>query len=311
MKKIAWALITILLFGVTTIKAQEQELSASEPISSGCLPRNSANEQPTLPTIKLTKEGSILTIDLFNYTSNCGTTGFEVESKLFDGNNDNPTLVISVIPIVPVEADCTCPFNISYTVRDLENNSFYLTCWWYEGLVELAEGEPLVLEYKTEDAVIDGLKYWLLKTSHLAKLINQVQWDGESDVLQIPSEVEYEGEKYSVTTIVENGFWANNAIKKIIIPKTIKNTQFGSLEGITNPPFTSCSSLEAIEVEEENPVIYSIDGVLFNKDKTTIIDYPIASRRELYTVPEGVKTVAMGAFFNSLYLKKVVLPNSN
>ena len=37
MKKITLALITVLLLGLETIKAQEQELSASEPISRGCV----------------------------------------------------------------------------------------------------------------------------------------------------------------------------------------------------------------------------------------------------------------------------------
>ena len=62
MKKIAFVLINVLLFGVGTIKAQDQLLSDSEPISSGCLKRNNrsnGDEASSLPTIKLTKEGNI------------------------------------------------------------------------------------------------------------------------------------------------------------------------------------------------------------------------------------------------------------
>ena len=125
MKKISLALIVILLFGVKTIKAQEQELSASEPISSGCVSNSRGAENSTSPTIKLTKEENILSVELLNYTSNCGTTGFEVENKIIDGNNENPTVAINVTPVIPAYMDCTCPFNISYTVRDLEKNNFY------------------------------------------------------------------------------------------------------------------------------------------------------------------------------------------
>ena len=128
MKKIAFVLITVLLFGVGTIKAQDQLLSDSEPISSGCLKRNNrsnGDEASSLPTIKLTKEGNILSVDLLNYESNCGTTGFEMECRMSGGSDDIPSVVISVVPVIPAEMDCYCPFNISYTVRDFEKNKFY------------------------------------------------------------------------------------------------------------------------------------------------------------------------------------------
>ena len=310
MKKISLALIVILLFGVKTIKAQEQELSASEPISSGCVSHSRGAENSTSPTIKLTKEENILSVELLNYTSNCGTTGFEVENKIIDGNNENPTVAINITPVIPADMDCTCPFNISYTVRDLEKNKFYLTCWWYEGQVELTEGEPLVLEYQTKDVVIDGLKFRLLKVSHQAKLIDQNTWDNNVTTLQIPSEVEYEGEKYTVTSVNQSVFSKNSSITKIIIPKTVKNTDFGSNEGFKYNPFVDCFSVESIEVEEGNPTICSVDGVLFNKDTTTLIGYPAASARESYTVPASVKTAGDGAFLNSKYLKKIVLPDN-
>ena len=310
MKKISLALIVILLFGVKTIKAQEQELSASEPISSGCVSHSRGAEISTSPTIKLTKEENILSVELLNYTSNCGTTGFEVENKIIDGNNENPTVAINVTPVIPAYMDCTCPFNISYTVRDLEKNKFYLMCWWYEGQVELTEGEPLVLEYQTKDVVIDGLKFRLLKVSHQAKLIYQNTWDNNVTTLQIPSEVEYEGEKYTVTSVNQSVFSKNSSITKIIIPKTVKNTDFGSNEGFKYNPFVDCFSVESIEVEEGNPTICSVDGVLFNKDTTTLIGYPAASARESYTVPASVKTAGDGAFSYSKYLKKIVLPDN-
>ena len=309
MKKITLTLIAISLFIVKSTKAQEEDLIASEPISSGCLSQTRGAEESALPTIKLTKEGSILSVDLLNYSSNCGTTGFEVENKKLGGSNGTPSVVISVVPVIPAPMDCICPFNISYTVRGLEKNKFYLTCWWFDGQVELTEGEPLVLEYKTEDVVIDGLKYRLLKTSHQAKLLYQIPWNNEAEIIQIPSEVEYEGENYTVTTIVEELFGSNNTIKKIIIPKTIKNTEFGSLEEIPSNPFSSCLSLETIEVEEGSPVFSSVDGVLFSTDKKTLIGYPAGSPRESYTVPDGVKTAKIAAFFNSQHLKKIVLTN--
>ena len=113
-----------------------------------------------MPTIKLTKEGSILSVDLLNYSSNCSTTGFEMESRMFGGNNDTPSVVISIIPVVPMEADCYCPFNISYTVRGLEKNIFYLTCWWYDGQVELTEGVQLRIRHTKKSERLNSFEYF-------------------------------------------------------------------------------------------------------------------------------------------------------
>ena len=59
---------------------------------------------------------------------------------------------INVAPVLPEElTNCECPFNVSFTIRDFEPNSFYLNCLWYKGQVELTEGEPLVLAFGDEE----------------------------------------------------------------------------------------------------------------------------------------------------------------
>lgn len=47
-----------------------------------------------------------------------------------------------------------------------------------------------------------------------------------------------------------------------------------NVEYIDEKAFYSCWSLQRIEVEENNPNYSDIDGVLFNKDKTVLINYP-------------------------------------
>ena len=308
MKKIILLLTAALLFeGI--MNAQEQKLNTSEVISSGCLSRSLEETESALPTIVLKKEENTLSVQLLNYEGNCGTTDFKIDNKV-DAGNDVTTcsLNVNVTPVISREADCTCPFNISFTVFDLNTNSFYLTCWWYEGQIELTEGEPLVLVYRTEDVVIDGLKYRLLRITHQAKLLYQNTWDDKLKTLRIPSEVEYDGEKYTVTSVNQSVFGSNSSITKIIIPKTIKNTEFGSTEGITFNPFSSCISVESMEVEEDNPVLCSVDGVLFNKEKALLIAYPPCSLLESYTtISDKVKEIANGAFFYNQNLKKIVL----
>ena len=59
-----------------------------------------------------------------------------------------------------------------------------------------------------------------------------------------------------------------------------------------------CKNLEEISVQEGNQEISSQDGVLFNKDKTVLIFFPVGKEGS-YTVPEGVTELGMGAFIYS------------
>lgn len=79
---------------------------------------------------------------------------------------------------------------------------------------------------------------------------------------------------------------------------------------IGNEVFTDCSSLKAITVAEENPN-YSSDecGVLFNKDKTKLIQGP-GGITGTYTVPNGVTTIGDHAFYQSKQLTGLAFPDS-
>ena len=112
----------------------------------GCLSEKRAEEAQIVPTIVLTKEGNVLSVQLLNYESNCGTTDFIVTPNISSNEGETWSLTVNVDPVIPQGMWCTCPFNVSFTVRDLEPNSFYLDCWWYKGQVKLTEGEALVLD---------------------------------------------------------------------------------------------------------------------------------------------------------------------
>ena len=125
--------------------------TVSDVQNSGCLNETRGDEPQRVPTIVLTKEGDVLSVQLLNYESNCCTEDFNVTSSINVGFYDEPCLAhISVDPIGGY-CNCVCPFNVSFTVQDFKPNSFYLDCWWYKGQVELTESEPLVLKYNNPD----------------------------------------------------------------------------------------------------------------------------------------------------------------
>lgn len=302
------ALLLLLIFLTTAqnvLKAQEQELMVSDTEDSGCLREARGQKDVPVPTIILTKEGSILSVQILNYESNCAIAGFIVKSNMIEGKDGAPcSLNINVTPdIGDVVADCICPYNVSFTVHDLDANSFYLSCWWYQGLVSLTEGESLVLEDVWENIAVDDTKYTLRKALGRAMLTDGNTLKGE---YRIPSELSYEGQTYSVTSFSRDAFSSNTNLTKLIIPSSIINMDLSNHVGFTSNPFYY-TSLESIEVEEGNPAICSVDGVLFNKEKTKLLSYPPYARRTSYTVPEGVTWVEACAFFNNRYLKNITL----
>lgn len=286
-------------------------LASAETVSdvqvSGCQHLTLEERNQSLPTIVLTKEGSVLSVQLLNYESYTATTDFNMTSSINVGEPYSVT--INVNPVIPdgvgIILEWVCLLNVSFTIRDLEPNSFYLDCWWYKGLVELTEGEPLVLEYKFEIVDIGDMSFRLLKVMHKAMLMN---WVTAEEELHIPSEVTYEGETYAVTSISKDAFWNTENATKITVPKTIRSMDRDNDAAIYANPFRECKSLEWIEVEEGCQLFSSVDGVLFAENKTMLLGYPIASHRKTYTVPEGVTYIRSGAFVHNKYLRKLIIP---
>ncbi|MBR4899075.1 MAG: DUF3244 domain-containing protein [Prevotella sp.] len=130
-----------------TMSAQE-ELPVVDIQNSGCLNETRGTDSQRVPTIVLTKEGSALSVQLLNYEENCCTDDFGVIANVSGGSDGAPCSVsIIVAPSAEYDCNCICPYNVSFTLRDLEANTFYLKCWWYEGGVELTEGQSYQATY--------------------------------------------------------------------------------------------------------------------------------------------------------------------
>ena len=106
-----------------TMLAQDG-LTVGDIQNSGCLWQTRGEDAEPVPTIVLTKEGSVLSVQLLNYESYCATKGFIVKNSMNEGSNGVPSLTVDVYPNGDSEADCICPYNVSFTLRDLETNRF-------------------------------------------------------------------------------------------------------------------------------------------------------------------------------------------
>lgn len=160
--------------------------------------------------------------------------------------------------------------------------------------------------------------------------------------------IEYKVEDNGEVTIV--GYTDSTLIHEITIPDEIDGkpvTKVGA-QGVVNAEnlytiyigknvreidtwgFTNLQGLGADEygkngkgfvVDPENPYFTSVDGVLFNKDMTELLFYPIRKGADIdnkmnvesyatYVIPEGVKKIRGKAFYHCYYLREVTLPST-
>ncbi|WP_293965843.1 leucine-rich repeat domain-containing protein, partial [uncultured Porphyromonas sp.] len=64
-------------------------------------------------------------------------------------------------------------------------------------------------------------------------------------------------------------------------------------------PLHDCTMLLEIEVDPSNPCYSSIDGVLYNKEQTQLIQYPAGICAESYSVPDTVQEIAEYACYDA------------
>ncbi len=103
----------------------------------------------------------------------------------------------------------------------------------------------------------------------------------------------------SVTGIENGAFIGCTSLINVIIPSSV--TFIGGL--------VFASSLTNIAVDTANPVYSSVNGVLFNKAQTEVIEFPPGLGGS-YTIPNSVTGIGVGAFYGCSKLSSVIIPNS-
>ena len=105
----------------------------------------------------------------------------------------------------------------------------------------------------------------------------------------------------SVTSIGDSAFASCTSLTSVTIPDSVTSIGGGA--------FAWCTSLTGIWVTEGNSH-YSSDasGVLFSKDKTTLVQYPGAFAA--YAIPDSVTSIGAGAFGGCTSLTSVTIPDS-
>lgn len=179
--------------------------------------------------------------------------------------------------------------------------------------------EPTITEstYKTNDISSTTIKETSVNT-------NPEKWEddmlyADDRLLKVHRDTKDENivVKEGTRIIEAHAFSRCDNIKSITIPDSVEvigaqafvncpsleRIYIGSgVEDISGSPFyfdiegLPCSKLKRIDVSKDNKYFTSVDGVLFSKDMTKLIQYPYGNPQEEYTVPDSVTYIHPGAF---------------
>jgi autotransporter-associated beta strand protein len=122
-------------------------------------------------------------------------------------------------------------------------------------------------------------------------------YSGTGAALDIPAAIDGN----AVTGIGDNAFIGSGGLMSVSIP--------ASVTSIGNTLFTDCAKLTTISVDASSPSYSSLDGVLFNKLKTMLIQCP-AAKGGSYAIPGSVISIGNSAFYNCIGLSSVTIPPS-
>ena len=192
---------------------------------------------------------------------------------------DIPDSVTSIGDYAFAYCDSLTSVTIGNGVTSIGNGAFY----WCDSLTSI-----IVDQNNTAYASIDGNLYNKDKTTLI-----QYATGNTATEFTIPD---------SVTSIGDWAFaWCDS-----LTSVTIGN----GVTSIGNSAFYNCTSLTSITVDENNTAYASIDGNLYNKDKTTLIQYAIGKTATEFTIPDSVTSIGSYAFARCDSLTSIVIPDS-
>ena len=125
-------------------------------------------------------------------------------------------------------------------------------------------------------------------------------------------------------TCVEESAFEGTGLTEVTVPDSVTNLGYrafahcaslvratigSGVARIGYGTFNNCASLTAITVHASNPWFSSIDGVLFDKNRRSLIQYPGGKPGD-YTIPDSVTEIEPDAFMDARELRSVTIPAS-
>lgn len=166
---------------------------------------------------------------------------------------------------------------------------------------------PLLARAEMEcNTYIDGI-YYILNSSDMTATVSYECKDTKTtkiyssyygDVV-IPSEVTYKGATYSVTSIGVNAFYVCKEMTSIAIPSSVTS--------INSYAISSCTGLESIKVDADNPKYDSrnnCNAIIETETNTLLVGCKNT------TIPNSVTSIGSSAFSECKGLTSITIPGS-
>lgn len=193
----------------------------------------------------------------------------------------------------------------------------------------------------------DGGIYYNITSETTAEVTrnNFVLYSGD---VEIPSVADNAGKTYSVTMIGSHAFYGCHNLASVSIPGSVTSIGVGafydchnlasvsipgsvtsvgecafydcynlasvsipsSVTFIGESAFENCKSLSYISVESGNKHYTDKEGVLFNRDMTELMAFPISHAKTEYVIPSTVTSVGNRSFWSCSGLTSVTIPSS-
>jgi hypothetical protein len=254
--------------------------------------------------VLFSRDGSVLIQypigDAFDYTIPPGTV--RIGKQAFGGAGFSSVAIPDSVAVIEDQAFQYCrrlkSVSIPRSVTEIGCCAF-ANCEQLTAII-VEEGNP---SYSSVDGVLfsrDGstlIQYPARKTGDYAISPGTVRIGKQAFEYARFSSVEIPG---SVAAIEDRAFSKCFSLESISIPRSV--TEIGCCA------FVDGEELTAITVEEGNPSYSSVDGVLFSRDGSTLIQYPAERTDEHYSIPPGVVHIEESAFSGNNYLETVSIP---
>ncbi|MGN0845828.1 MAG: leucine-rich repeat protein [Kiritimatiellia bacterium] len=158
----------------------------------------------------------------------------------------------------------------------------------------------LVAVLRADTELVDGLKWRYAIVNGQARIGDYEQAaipESTAGAVVIPGRLG----GCAVTHVESDAFRGCRSLTSVTIPASVRE--------IGEEAFATCSSLTSIVVDAANPLYVSQDGVLFSKDRRTLVKVPCGISGA-YEIPSGVSEVEYDAFGGCAALESLTISAS-
>lgn len=167
-----------------------------------------------------------------------------------------------------------------------------------------------------EQSVLYGEKFFTTTSKNTYSIEFTVKEDelvkylGQDKTVRIPD---------GITRIGAGAFWDNHIVERIDLPETVtcicgdafvycenlkKVNIPASVNAIGDDPFAGCLD---IKIDNQSSRFIVEDGVLFDKQKKTLIHYTASNPEKVYIIPESVEWIGKHSFYKCQNLECVTI----